>query len=74
MVVKAGAETAFLSLDWQNFGGGAAALTGEVVAGEGSVAFLRSFDQLGIDWRNGSARALFRSEATGIHRRRCQYA
>ena len=66
MIAHADEETAALSLDWQKFGGGAAALTGEIVKGSAPVVFLRPFDNLGVSWKNGTARGSFQSEISGL--------
>lgn len=64
--VQAGEATLALALDWQVFGGGAAALTGEIIDGNGPVALLRPFAEPGVKWSNGSAKATFRSELFDI--------
>jgi len=62
-----------IHLDWQDHGGGAATLTGDLtlsadgVGGSGPVAFLRPFDEPGSDWGRqvGTHDALFTSDLDG---------
>jgi hypothetical protein len=73
VVVNHEEQYATLGLDWRNYGGGAAALTGDLALTtdkekqSGPVVFLRPFDDPAIDWsaQVGQFPARFTSDAGG---------